>query len=1023
MRHLLASTGLGTLAMVMASSAGAETAISTATTSPVTTSASGEIHVTSAGSIKPTSGVAVTVNSSNYVNNEGTIAIQGANDSAGIVANPGFTGTITNSGTITIDENYTPTDSDSDGDLDGAFAQGGNRFGIHVLSGGAYTGTIAHSGTITIEGNNSAGIALDSALSGSLNATNGKIAVTGDNSVGIRTGAVSGNVNIGSGSNIAVQGQNSIGVLVGGDIGGAVTLQGSVTTTGYRYTTPPSDTSKLDADDLLQNGPAVLIAGNVAGGILLETRPADNDANSTDEDGDGIADASETTATLASYGAAPALKIGSTTQDISIGAVASSSAGHGLVIKGSIAGSGIYSGVKATGLEIGGTGHNVSIAGGMTLTGGISAAANGASATGIHFGSGARVPQVVISGAVNVSGGGASTAASQAILIDNGATVNSITNSGSILATRSGTSGSAAAIVDKSGTLGLVQNGGSIGVTNAATLGTAATAIDLSTSATGAVVRQVAAASGKPAPTITGNILFGAGNDTLDVQAGSVTGNVDFGGGSDAMSLSGTSAFHGTLANSAGLALNVGAGTTLDLQNVGAVNLASLTTGSGALLGVHIGNSGFTSYNVAGTANFATGTKIAVAFDQIGTAPGNYTIIDAGTLVGGQNLTSSIVTLPYLFNSTLTSDTTTGQVTLGVQLKGASELGLNQSETAIVDAVLGAADSDSDVAGVLLTIADSQTLKSTLQQMMPEHAGGVFETVTKPSRLAADILAQPRMSKGLWVQQVAWGSSKSVGDTSSYKLGSWGAVGGYDIPVGPLGNVGASLGYFYGKDHHNGAELVSNHYEAGLYWRGGFGPFHAWARGTAGTISFNGTRNFSGLDGLATITRSADGRWKGRLYSGSAGVSYEAHAGRLSIRPNASIEYYKLHEKGYTETGGGDAYDLTVRARNSNESAANAMLAFGYDFMRSDDQDSGWLRVELEGGRRQILSGSVGDTVASFGSGTPFTLTAEDRTSGWRGGLRLLGGGSSVTFFAEGNAEQQQGRMSLGGRLGLSLGF
>jgi hypothetical protein len=1023
MRHLLASTGLGTLAMVMASSAGAETAISTATTSPVATSAAGDIHVTSAGSIKPTSGVAVTVNSSNYVNNEGAIAIQGANDSAGIVANPGFTGDITNSGTITIDENYTPTDSDTDGDLDGAFAQGSNRFGIHVLSGGTYTGTIAHSGTITIEGNNSAGIALDSALSGSLNATNGKIAVTGDNSVGIRTGAVSGNVNIGSGSNIAVQGRNSIGVLVGGDIGGAVTLQGSVTTTGYRYTTPPSDTSKLDADDLLQNGPAVLIAGNVAGGILLDTRPADNDANSTDEDGDGIADASETTATLVSYGAAPALKIGSTTQDISIGAVSSSSAGHGLVIKGSIVANGIYSGINSTGLEIGGTGHNVSIAGGMTLTGGISATANGASATAIHFGSGASVPQIVISGAVNVSGGGASTAASQAILIDSGATVNSITNNGSILATRSGTSGSAAAIVDKSGTLGLVQNSGSIGVTNAATLGTAATAIDLSTSATGAVVRQVAAASGKPAPTITGNILFGAGNDTLDVQAGSVTGNVDFGGGSDAMSLSGTSAFHGTLANSAGLALNVGAGTILDLQNAGTVNLASLTTGSGASLGVHIGDSGFTSYNVAGTANFATGTKIAVTFDQIGNAAGNYTIIDAGTLIGGQNLTSSIVTLPYLFNSTLTSDTTTGQVTLGVQLKGASELGLNQSETAIVDAVLGAADSDSDVAGVLLTIADSQTLKSTLQQMMPEHAGGVFETVTKPSRLAADILAQPRMSKGLWVQQVAWGSSKSVGDTSSYKLGSWGAVGGYDIPVGALGNVGASLGYFYGKDHHNGAELVSNHYEAGVYWRGGFGPFHAWARGTAGTISFNGTRNFSGLDGLATITRSADGRWKGRLYSGSAGVSYEAHAGRLSIRPNASIEYYKLHEKGYTETGGGDAYDLTVRARNSNESAANAMLALGYDFMRSDDQDSGWLRVELEGGRRQILSGSVGDTVASFGSGTSFTLTAEDRTSGWRGGLRLLGGGSSVNFFAEGNAEQQQGRVSLGGRLGLSLGF
>jgi len=392
MRHLLASTGLGTLAIVMGSSAAAETAISTGTTTPVTSGALGDIHVTSTGSIKPTSGIAVTVNSSNFVNNEGTIAIQGANDSAGIVANPGFAGNITNSGTITIDENYTPTDSDNDGDLDGPFAQGSNRFGIHVISGGTYTGNIVHSGTITIEGNNSAGIAIDSALTGAVNLTNGKIGVTGNDSVGIRTGAVSGNVNIGSGSNVAVQGQNAVGVLLGGDIGGAVTLQGSVSTTGYRYTTAPADPSKLDADDLLQGGPAVLISGNVAGGILLDTRPADNDPNSTDEDGDGIADASETTATLVSYGAAPALKIGSTSQDVSIGAVASSSAGHGLVIKGNVGANGVYSGINATALEIGGTGYAVNITGGMTLSGAIGATASGANATAIHLGGGASIP-------------------------------------------------------------------------------------------------------------------------------------------------------------------------------------------------------------------------------------------------------------------------------------------------------------------------------------------------------------------------------------------------------------------------------------------------------------------------------------------------------------------------------------------------------------------------------------------------------------------------------------------------------
>ena len=93
------------------------------------------------------------------------------------------------------------------------------------------------------------------------------------------------------------------------------------------------------------------------------------------------------------------------------------------------------------------------------------------------------------------------------------------------------------------------------------------------------------------------------------------------------------------------------------------------------------------------------------------------------------------------------------------------------------------------------------------------------------------------------------------------------------------------------------------------------------------------------------------------------------------------------------------------------------MLSVGYDLLGLEP-DAGWLRVELEGGRREILSGSLGKTTASFGDGTPFTLTAEERTSGWRGGLRFIGGGSSLSFVAEANAEQQQSDVSIGGRLG-----
>lgn len=1014
MRFLLASTALGTVAALSSPALAAETTISTAVTTPVLTNGN-DVRITTTGSVKPTGGAAVTINSSNSVTNQGAIAIKGANGSTGILVNPGFSANVANSGSITLDEDFTPTDSDNDGDLDGPFAQGSGRFGIHVVSGGTAIGSIVNSGAITIEGNQSAGIAVDSTHDGNFFNT-GSIKVTGNESFGIRTAAVLGNVSITNGT-ISMQGKDSVGVLLGGDIGGALTIQGTVASTGYRSTTAPADTSKLDADDLLQGGSAVVVAGNVAGGILLDARPADNSTTDTDEDDDGIPDANESTASVTSFGAAPAMVIGSTTQDIAIGAVGST--GQGIVIKGNVLGSGVYSGIGGTGLAIGGTGHAVNVTGGMTITGTVGAKSLDSNATAIHVGAGASVPQIIVGGTVLAEGAGSSGSAAQAIVIDAGATVNSIANSGTIVATRSGSNGTAAAIVDHSGTLALVQTNGQIGVSNAADIGDSATAIDLRANTTGATIRQVAA-SGTVAPLISGNIFFGAGNDTLDIQAGKVIGKIDFGGGADVLSLTGGSLLRGALLNSAGTAVTVGTGSLLDLT--GTTNLASLTTASGGQLGVTIGESDHTLYNVAGAASFGTGTKVLITLDHVGTAVGAYTIIDAATLTGAENLSSSIVTLPFLFTSKLTADQANGAVKLDVQLKGDGELGLNRSEAAILGAALDAADADKSIAAIFLAAVDSGTIKNTLQQLMPDHAGGAFEAATKGSRISGEILGDPTPLNNLWIEQVIWGSSKSIGETSSYDVTGWGVTGGFDQPVGPLGSVGLTATWLTGSDGHGNNELFSNHYEAGAYVRGGTGPLRLWGRATLGRVEFDGTRNFAATVGAATVDRMAKGKWNGTLYSGTAGIAYDMRMGRLSLRPHATIEYYKLDEKGYTETGGGGAYDLTVRKRTSSETAANAMLALGYNFGGSEP-DADMFRIEVEGGRREILSGKLGSTTASFGDGDPFTLDPEQRTSGWRAGLRALAGGEPLSVAVEGTAEEQQSKMSLGGRVSVSFQF
>ena len=74
----------------------------------------------------------------------------------------------------------------------------------------------------------------------------------------------------------------------------------TITATGYRYTTRSTSTQfvqLLTADDLLQGGPALTVAGNVAGGVLL------NSTSSTDTNGVVTTSA----ASITSFSGAPAV--------------------------------------------------------------------------------------------------------------------------------------------------------------------------------------------------------------------------------------------------------------------------------------------------------------------------------------------------------------------------------------------------------------------------------------------------------------------------------------------------------------------------------------------------------------------------------------------------------------------------------------------------------------------------------------------------------------------------------------------
>jgi hypothetical protein len=1068
---LLASTSL---AAMMAAPAAAETVIGNGLTAPIRTStvkggtAPDDTRLAASGSIKPTvSGPAITIDSNHKVVIEGLIETININGASGIFANAGVTSdiNIAAGGKINIGETYAPTDIDNDGDLDGAFAIGSNRVGIGTA--GAFTGNITNAGTITVKGNDSAGIRLGGPLTGNFT-NNGTVQVLGDRAVGIGLQDVTGNVRLAG--EISGTGVDAMAARLSGNITGALVVQGNLTATGYRTVTPPTDPSKLDADDLLIGGPALSIEGNVGGGIVLAIPPKDSSTTDNDEDKDGIEDSKEGVASVRSFGSAAAIRIGSATQAVTIGPVAGTGTGLGFIIEGSVLGNGLYAGKDGNAIQVGGLGGTVNIAGGIGISasGSVSAQSKDTAATAIRIGSGATTPEIRNAGKIEATtGGNAAGAVATAVIVDAGGDVALIRNSGSIAAKTGGDNGTARAIVDLSGKVTTVENSGSISATGALASSDRNIAIDLSANTTGATVKQTAVAAGVTAPTIVGDVRFGGGNDTFDIADGSMKGDTffgagnnklalsgdatydgearfgggndtmtlvgtskfggvaDFGGGSDTLSIGGTSVFSGGLRNSQGLAVTV-AGGTFDVG--GAATIASLAVTDKGTFGVMLdtGNTG-TALQVTGNASFGAESKLLLKLSSIEQAEGKHIVLSAGTLTGANNLTASQTLLPFLYKGTLTSNAT--QLIVDVSRKSTTELGLNRSEAGAFNAAINAVVADQKIEDVFLGIRDSAQFKSQLGQMLPEHEGGVFETVTTGSRALARHLQDPNApfqdegKWGYWINQAVWGTSKSIGNTASYDVSGWGISGGAEIET-DAGNFGGSIAYLSGKDGNgaNSNEVSTSQFEGALHWRIRSDGFLANARISGAPISLKGTRIFRAEAGATDIEKTMKGKWDGTLWSASGSVAYDARAGGLTIRPMVAVDYYKLKEDGYQESGGGDALDLKVLGRDSDELAVSGTVALGMDFGGADEYD-GWTRFELEGGRRQIVGGTLGATTASFKNGTPFTLTPEDRTSGWIGRFRGIAGNSAFQVAGEVSAEEQQSHIGWAFRASLRVGL
>ena len=1080
-RKVLVATVAAAPLLALAFGASAEVSVTTARTTPIATSTAttaggaDDVRVTADGSIKlTTAGPLITLDSNNKVVSLGTLSTVGVNDSTGILILGGRTGSVTNSASISLTEDYTPTDDDKnasgaaapDGDLDGPFAQGSNRYGIRLTGAGAFTGDILadSASSITVEGNNSAGVSLESQLIG--NFTNsGSINVLGNNTAGVRVAApVTGKVTVNGG--VSVTGQNAVGVAVDDNITGAFVVQGGVSATGYRYTSRPSlatDRAKLDADDLLQGGSAVRVTANVSGGVLLDAPLVESDSTKTDDDGDGVVDTAEGTSALSVSGGSPALLIGSDTRAITVGAVGTGDNAYGLVVRGSVTAAGVFDSVAATAIQLGGnTGQTTTLANGARLASTITVSAYEASATGVSLKSGASVPTLWNQGSITSFSVSDGAFDARGVAVESGATATTFRNDGAISVSVGGEKGNAYGVIDYSGGLTDIQNTGKIFATVVATdnndgdstnetVTGKAVAIDVTRNSSGVTLVQNGRNDGDDGadgvadadadadgvddadePSIVGAVKFGSGADTFRVMNGSVIGDIAFGAGADTFVVDGGSLVLGALTDSDGrLAVTIGKG-SLGISNAADINISSLNIGSTSKILFTADPTAGTSTRlvVAGAANVATGAELGLRLTSLVKQPTSYTVITAGSLTVGSLGQSLLQDSPYLYVATSRADA--NNVYLDVRRRTATEIGMTRSEASAYDAVFTALGSTG--AGTLASTFLAQNGKdgflNLYDQMLPDQGEGLFASLQSANQLisaATAVKPDPGERYGpdsVWIQEINTLVRRDDGDTLGSDNQAFGFVGGYEAMGDAGGALGLTLAYVNVEEHDTiaqvGEQTTASFVQAGGYWRRSAGGWRMNAGGSAGYGWFQGDRRLvapdADGDGVADLILANTADWGGATLTAFGGVAYEAKMGRYFLRPEGRIDYVWLREGKRTETGGGTGFDLTVDQRTSSNLSGEFGIAFGADYGKDL-----WWRPEVRVGYRQTLAGEVGDTTARFTGGNPFTLAAlNDKQGAVTLGFSIKAGTPMSYLALEGGAEaskkQKRYNLRLAGR-------
>jgi hypothetical protein len=1092
-KALVAAVALAPLCFVASRSpAYAQQDITSGLNAPISTAnggSPGDITIESGGSVTVNGTTpAVTLNSSNNVTNDGTIQVSNVNNSTAVQLQGGNSGSFTNAGTITNNESFSAS-TNGNGFIEEPYAQGSGRIAVQLIggaNGAGLNGTVENDGTISVQGNSSYGVSIEAPILGSTGNTTtvstnssgtatvtvtntttgnfnntGTITLVGDNGAAVRStagGTITGNfLNTGS---ISSTGAGSSAVNLQGDVGGHIAIYGAISSTAYAVTQRPTDTGTLESivggggktavpSQTEQSAAAFIVGGNVGQGIFIGAPPVGTLSTSTsDLDGDGIEDSAEGTGSISNFGSAPALLIGSDTKGITIGAfgdkvvdsngVTQLDNNFGVIIRGSVSGFGVYDGVQANGLQIGTGSEPVTIDGGVRVVGSVTADSYEANATAIHINAGATVPTIQnedfieasVSHSVLAPSVDPSTAAAYGILVEQGGSLSSIVNIGTIQSSVTGDNMSAYGIVNKSttgGTTSLLNEGvisatvtqnntgdavtgkavaidlsasntgvnltqqvnpnpiaietttttnadGTVSTTAAFTSVTAGTSTTSTTTTTttvtttGSGVTTTTTTTTPTTPEIIGDVLLGNGNNNVQLLGGSIIGALSLGSGTDTFVIDNGASYIGALSYTGNaLALTVNNG-SLQNSRAGTLNLSSLTVGSKGIL--------YAAIDPLNSQGFGTNTT--------------YNVSGAANLASGAQL--GIVLNSPLFNETqftiikagsLINNTTDALVLAQVPyvLVG----------TATTNATAGTITVDlrrRTAAEIGLNPGQAAALNAVYSSLPndPSIQSAVLNTYNRSDFLGLYNQMLPDYSGGLF--ELALAGSDAITRATS-------RVNDIENPSGTRGAWAEEVAFGLVRDTNSQAQGYSG---------GGYGFVGGLETGGAGLGAFGVTAAF--LTGDVT-PQSLPGDNLASLSEGEFGAYWQGQLGGLRADARVAGGYVMFSDR--RELLQKDASTGAITLDRASKGSSTGYTATGHFGLGYQTGNFGWFyfRPQVHGDYFMLDQGSY----TEHDGGTGFDLALKDRN-----GNETSGTASLVTGMSFGSSFKWRPELEIGYR-------